>query len=103
MARSSWKRWFGWRTTSGMGGGVCQEPTSRDRHLLLRRPTVAWPIAGGEVEWAAGVGLGGQMLFVVPSLDLIVVTKAGPYTSRLPGSPTIDVPNDYVLTAVHAN
>jgi hypothetical protein len=43
------------------------------------------------------------MLFVVPSLDLIVVTKAGPYTSRLPGSPTIDVPNDYVLTAVHAN
>jgi hypothetical protein len=60
-------------------------------------------VGGREVEWAAGVGLGGQTLFVVPSLDLTVVTKAGLYTSPVQGLPTIDVLNDYVLTAVHAN
>jgi CubicO group peptidase (beta-lactamase class C family) len=38
---------------------------------------------GGEVTWTAGVGLGGQRLFVVPSLDLVVMINAGHYRSPL--------------------
>lgn len=49
------------------------------------------------------MGLGGQTLFVFPSLDLIVVTTAGLYTSPLQGPLTIEVLNDYVLAAVHTN
>jgi CubicO group peptidase (beta-lactamase class C family) len=34
---------------------------------------------GGELTWAAGVGLGGQRLFVVPALDLVVMVNSGHY------------------------
>jgi CubicO group peptidase (beta-lactamase class C family) len=54
-----------------------------------------------EIAWAAGFGLGGQRVFVIPSLDLVVVITAGLYTSPLQGTLTSDILNDVVLPAVH--
>lgn len=39
--------------------------------------TVPWQ--GGTLSWNAGFGNGGQRLFLVPDLDLVVVTTAGAY------------------------
>jgi CubicO group peptidase (beta-lactamase class C family) len=40
---------------------------------------------GRELPWSAGVGNGGQRIFVVPELDLTVVTTAGEYGSAAIG------------------
>jgi CubicO group peptidase (beta-lactamase class C family) len=39
-----------------------------------------------KIGWIGGVGYGGQRLFVVPSLDMVVVVTAGVYTRRVPQS-----------------
>lgn len=53
-----------------------------------------------EVRWAAAVGLGGQRVFIVPELDLVVVVNAGLYKSALQSSVSSAVLNQYVLKAV---
>ncbi|MBL6614025.1 MAG: serine hydrolase [Reyranella sp.] len=55
---------------------------------------------GSEITWTAGVGLGGQRLFVVPSLDLVVMINAGHYRSPLQTVIPSGILNRIVLPAV---
>ena len=55
---------------------------------------------GRELTWAAGVGLGGQRLYVVPSLDLVVMITAGHYRDGLQGAIPFAIFNRVVLPAV---
>ena len=55
---------------------------------------------GGELTWAAGVGLGGQRLYVVPALDLVVMITAGHYRDSLQGPIPFGIFNRVVLPAV---
>lgn len=56
-------------------------------------------VGGREVDWSAAVGLGGQRIFIVPSLDLVAVVNAGLYHSRLQAAVPLAVLNRYVLAA----
>jgi CubicO group peptidase (beta-lactamase class C family) len=55
-----------------------------------------------EIRWAAGVGWGGQRLFIVPSQDLVMVSHAGLYKAPAPvqGVMAAEILNDYVLAAL---
>ena len=52
-----------------------------------------------EVQWSAAVGLGGQRVFIVPELDLVLVVNAGLYQSPMQGLVPIKALNEYVLKA----
>jgi CubicO group peptidase (beta-lactamase class C family) len=42
------------------------------------------PADNRKIDWAGGVGYGGQRLFVLPSLDMVIVVTAGVYTRQIP-------------------
>jgi CubicO group peptidase (beta-lactamase class C family) len=56
-------------------------------------------VHGREIDWVAGVGYGGQRLFIVPSLDLVVLVHAGLYTSAMQSWVPLIILNRYVLGA----
>ena len=53
-----------------------------------------------QVDWAVGYGLGGQRLYVVPQLDMVVLVMAGLYRSDMQGLVPLQVLNRYALAAV---
>jgi CubicO group peptidase (beta-lactamase class C family) len=52
------------------------------------------------VEWTAAVGLGGQRLYVIPDLDMVVALNSGMYTSDRQGRVALQVLDRYVMPAV---
>jgi CubicO group peptidase (beta-lactamase class C family) len=53
-----------------------------------------------EVPWIAAVGLGGQRIFVVPDLDLVVMMTSGLYTSGQQGHAEIDILSNFVIPSL---
>jgi len=53
-----------------------------------------------EVTWIAAMGLGGQRIFIVPDLDLVVMTTAGLYANPRQGNAALDMLYSFVIPAV---
>jgi CubicO group peptidase (beta-lactamase class C family) len=53
-----------------------------------------------ELTWTAAIGLGGQRLFIVPDLDLVVMVTSGLYASPRQGHAALDVLYSFVVPAV---
>lgn len=60
-------------------------------------------VHGRPIDWPLGQGYGGQRLFIVPALDLVVLVHAGLYQSEIQGAVPLMVLNRYVLRAVNKN
>jgi hypothetical protein len=50
-----------------------------------------------EVKWVAGMGLGGQRLFVVPAYDMVVMITGGLYVSPQQRWVPLELFNRFVL------
>jgi CubicO group peptidase (beta-lactamase class C family) len=57
-------------------------------------------VNGRDLHWAAGFGIGGQRLYIVPALDLVVGLSLGQYGGRLQGVIPSAILNSIVLPSV---
>jgi len=57
-------------------------------------------VNGHEVKWTAAVGLGGQRLYIIPELDMVVALNSGMYASDRQGRVALQVLDRYVMHAV---
>jgi CubicO group peptidase (beta-lactamase class C family) len=59
-------------------------------------------VKGQTIEWIAGLGLGGQCLFILPTYDAVVVVTAGLYKRSIQDmfDIVIDILNNYALPAI---
>jgi len=55
---------------------------------------------GRDLIWIGGIGLGGQRLYIVPELDLVVAINSAHYGSSLQGVIPINILNRFVLPAI---
>ena len=55
---------------------------------------------GKEIKWVAAFGWGGQRLFIVPELDLVMMTTAAQYGQPKEGLAAIDILSNIVIPSV---
>jgi CubicO group peptidase (beta-lactamase class C family) len=58
---------------------------------------------GKEITWIAAMGLGGQRIFIVPDLDLVVMTTSGLYTSPRQGNGALDILYSSIIPSIREN
>jgi len=56
-----------------------------------------------DVKWIAAQGLGGQRIFIIPELDLVVTTTSGLYGSGRQGQAALDILANYIIPFVRDN
>jgi CubicO group peptidase (beta-lactamase class C family) len=79
--------------------------TAQTQPNQFRRYGYQWwlggsPFGDAETPWVAGFGLGGQRLFMVPELELVVVVTAGNYDKPGQGRLPIAILDQFVLPAL---
>jgi CubicO group peptidase (beta-lactamase class C family) len=55
---------------------------------------------GGEITWIAAMGQGGQRIFVVPELELVVMMTSGLYFGGRQGHAEIDILTNFVIPSI---
>jgi CubicO group peptidase (beta-lactamase class C family) len=53
-----------------------------------------------DVKWIAAQGLGGQRIFIVPELDLVVITTSGLYGSGRQGQAALDILANFIIPSI---
>jgi CubicO group peptidase (beta-lactamase class C family) len=56
-----------------------------------------------DVKWIAAQGLGGQRIFIVPELDLVVMTTSGLYGSGRQGQAALDILANFIIPCIRDN
>jgi hypothetical protein len=52
------------------------------------------------VKWVAAMGSGGQRIFIVPELDLVMMTTSGLYFQAHQGDGALDTLTNFVIPSV---
>ena len=56
-----------------------------------------------DVKWIAAQGLGGQRIFIIPELDLVMAMTSGLYSSPRQGNAPLDILANYIIPSVRDN